>query len=379
MERVFIVDSARTAIGKFGGIFSDILPEYLGGDLLKKLLARQQLSRVDEVIVGNIIGGGGNVGRRLALASGLAVETPALTIDRQCASGLESLVVATAKIKSGMASCIACGGVESTSRSPWLIERPAKLFGGPPKIIERAALSIDAYGDPTMGEACEALADRLQISRVQQDAYAYQSQVKYQQASQSGTFKDEIIAVQQVTTDESPREDTSLKKLAALPAVFKENGTLTAGNSSPLNDGAAFVIIASESFCKTNQLQPLFEVVDGVSVGTLPEDFGLGPVYATEKLLAKQGLAISEIDRIELNEAFASQALACIQTAGWQEARVNRSGGALAFGHPFGATGAILVRRLMTELEKRPTLKTGLVTMCVGGGQGTSLLLRKVD
>ncbi|MBO0481108.1 thiolase family protein [Candidatus Enterococcus courvalinii] len=379
MERVFVIDAARTPIGKYGGKLANLLPENLGGILLRKLLQRNNINKVDEVIVGNVIGGGGNLGRRVALSSGLNIHVPALTIDRQCASGLESILVATAKIKSEMDECIACGGVESTSRAPWMIERPRKLYGHTPRILERSQLSIEEYGDPEMGEACEDLAMKFQISRSKQDHYAFQSQMKYQAAKTRGVFEKEIISLNQIHEDESPRPNTTEEKLNGLPPVFRKNGTLTAGNSSPLNDGAAFLLLASEKYCHLNQITPQFEILSGSSIGTAPEKFGLGPVYATDKLLAMNGLTINQIDRIELNEAFAAQVLACLEIRDWPQDKINISGGALAFGHPFGATGAILVRRLMTELQQDKKLKTGLVTMCVGGGQGTSLIIRKVD
>lgn len=379
MERIYIIDGARTPIGKYGGMFSEVLPELLGGTLLKKLLNRNELTRVDEVITGNVIGGGGNVSRRISLVSGLDVTVPAFTIDRQCASGLESILVATAKIKSGMAECIACGGVESTSRAPWLIERPTRLYGRNPFILERAPLSIPEYGDPAMGIACEKLAEGLQIDRLMQDQYAYESQMNYQKAKSAEVFSKEIISFNQFHEDECPRPKTTIAKLSALPSAFCQGGSLTAGNSSPLSDGAAFLLLASERYCLEHQLNPLFEIIDGASIGVLPEKFGLGPIYATEKLLKKNEMTLLDMDRIELNEAFAAQVLACFQLEKWPENRVNVSGGALAYGHPFGATGTILVRRLMSELQQKDHLKKGLVTMCVGGGQGTTLMLRKVS
>ncbi|HFE9852370.1 TPA: acetyl-CoA C-acyltransferase [Enterococcus faecalis] len=378
MESVYIIDATRLPIGKYGGVLAKVSPEELGGSLLKELLQRNNLHNVDEVIIGNVVGGGGNLGRRVTLASGLPVEVPAFTIDRQCASGLESILLASAKIKSGMADCIACGGVESTSRAPWLMERPKRLYGSNPQILARAPLSIESYGDPAMGEACEKLAQKLKISREEQDEYAYQSQKKYQAAQIASVFQNEITPFRTVTEDESPRPNTSREKLAALPPVFQKNGTLTAGNCCPLNDGAAFLLVANANFCRTYQIKPLAEIIDGTSVGILPAEFILGPVYATEKLLQKNQLSIAEIDRIEVNEAFAAQTIACVSVGKWPKERINSSGGALAFGHPFGATGAILVRRLLTELQQKQQLEIGLVTMCVGGGQGTSLLLRKV-
>ena len=381
MESVMIIDSSRLPIGKYGGALSQFLPEQLGGYLLNKMInnINVNLHDIDELIVGNIIGGGGNIARRIGLTSGLPLEIPAFTIDRQCASGLESVITATAKIKSGMAQCIICGGVESSSRAPWLIERPQQLFGRAPKILERAPLSVEPYGDPSMGEACELLAKKYDISRHDQDHYAFNSQLKYQSALTEGRFTEEITPIDHIGQDESPRSNTTLDKLNSLPSVFSKNGTLTAGNSCPINDGASFMILASKEFCRSNNIQPIAEIIDGVSCGVEPISFGIGPVSATDKLLNKNNLTISDIHRIELNEAFAAQTLSCIKLGQWPIDKINVSGGALAFGHPFGATGAILVRRLITELHRQNNLELGLVSMCVGGGQGTSLLIRKVS
>ncbi|WP_164507100.1 thiolase family protein, partial [Agrilactobacillus yilanensis] len=295
MNQVYIVAGARLLIGKYGGQLAAVEPEQLGAYLLKKLLKQNHFSgaAIDEVIVGNVIGGGGNVGRRIALASALPVTVPAFTIDRQCASGLESILTATAKIKSGFADCIVSGGVESTSRAPWLIRRPKKLYGQNPEILARAPLSVAPYGDPEMGIACEQLAQRQQISRLQQDQYAYRSQQHYQTALTQGVFEDELIPYEAMTQDESPRPQTTMAKLSTLPAAFKPDGQLTAGNSSPLNDGAAFLILASAAFCKQKHLTPLFEVMDGVSVGIEPVNFGLGPVAATSKLLQRNQLTLA--------------------------------------------------------------------------------------
>ncbi len=381
MQRAMIIDSARLPIGKLGGMYADISPDILGSYLLKEMLKNHDLplEEIDDVIVGNIISGGGNFARRVCLLAGLPLSVPGYTMDRQCASGLESIITASAKIKSGMANFIICGGVESTSRAPWIIEKPAKLYGKTPSILERAPLSVAPFGDPSMGEACETLAQTYKITRLEQDSYAYASQMNYQKAKKRKHFDKEVIAFNQFQEDESPRSTTTLEKLGKLPSAFSINGTLTAGNSCPLNDGASFLFIASDTFCKKYHIEPLFEIVDGLSTGIHPKEFGLGPLRATKKLLDRNNLSINELDSIELNEAFAVQALACIKLGKWPSNIINPSGGALAFGHPFGATGAILTCRLMTELSQDDSMRNGLVTMCVGGGQGTSLLLQKVS
>lgn len=378
-ERVVIIDSARLPIGKYGGIYRDVKPEILGAVLIKQMLSRSSIDPHDvaELITGNIVSGGGNIARKIGLQSGLPVEVPAFTVDRQCASGLEAFTLAYAKIKSGLAALIICGGVESTSRAPWQIERPTNLYATAPNILKRQALSTEEYGDPDMGIATEAVAEKLKISRVAQDDYARRSQQKYKQAYLKGHFKSEILPFDGHTADESPRLDTTLEKLSKLKPVFMNTGTLTAGNSSPLNDGASFSIVASSSYCDEHQITPDFEVVHSVSIGVNPNEFGVAPVQAIEKLLKEVSLSYQEIDRFEINEAFSAQILACIQLGSLPLEKINVSGGALAFGHPFGATGAILVRRLMTELTECGGTY-GIVSLCVGGGQGTALLIKRI-
>ena len=379
-DRVFIIDSARLPIGKYGGMYQEVLPERLGATHLNQLLIRSNVvpGEVEELIVGNIVAGGGNIARRIGLLSALPVTTPALTIDRQCASGLEAFTLAYAKIKSGLAELVLCGGVESTSRASWQIERPTSLYRGVPKILARQPLAAGAYGDPEMGIACEAVAEQLGITRSAQDEYALASQDKYHQAYLAARFKEELLPFEADTEDESPRFDTTNQKLARLRPVFVEKGTLTAGNSSPLNDGASFAVVASRSYCEGHQLEAEFEIVHSVSVGIDPNRFVLGPVVAIEKLLKEQSLRYEDIARFEINEAFAAQMLACLRAGPISAERVNVSGGALAFGHPFGATGAILIRRLMTELTLCQG-EYGIVSLCVGGGQGTAMLIKRLS
>ena len=340
---------------------------------------------IDEVIVGNVIGGGGNVARRVALKAGLPVETPAVTVDRQCASGLEAIAIGHMKIMSDFGEVMICGGVESSSRAPWQIERPKSLYGmQAPSILTRQPLSTSEYGDPDMGVAAEKLADKYGITRQQQDEFALQSQQKYQVSKQAGVFDSEITAFRMtdqllLSEDECPRSRSSMESLSRLKPVFKANGTITAGNCCPVNDGASFTILASERACRLYNLTPIAEVVDAVAVGVDPNGFGLGPVPAVEKLLARQEITLEDIDVIELNEAFAVQALSCIKLGNFPIEKINPSGGATAFGHPYGATGAILVTRLLTELKRNEKSRFGIVTMCVGGGQGAAMLIRKAD
>ena len=384
-SKVYIVEAARLPIGKYGGMYSDVGPEELGGFLMKTMLDKHPglNEHIDEVIVGNVIGGGGNVARRVALKAGLPVETPAVTVDRQCASGLEAIAIGHMKIMSGFGEIMICGGVESSSRAPWQIERPKSLYGmQPPQILTRQPLSSAEYGDPDMGAAAEELADKYGITRQQQDEFALQSQLKYQASKRAGVFHSEITPFRindelLLSEDECPRSRSSLESLNRLKPVFKANGTITAGNCCPVNDGASFTILASEHACRLYHLTPIAQVVDAVAVGVDPNDFGLGPVPAVEKLLVRQQLTLEDINVIELNEAFAVQALACIKLGNFPIEKINPSGGATAFGHPYGATGAILVTRLLTELNRNESNRCGIVTMCVGGGQGAAILIRK--
>ena len=386
-SNVYIVEAARLPIGKYGGMYSEVDLEELGGFLMKTMLTKHPglNEHIDEVIVGNVIGGGGNVARRVALKAGLPVETPAVTVDRQCASGLEAIAIGHMKIMSDFGEVMICGGVESSSRAPWQIERPKSLYGmQAPRLLTRQPLSTSEYGDPDMGVAAEKLADKYGITRQQQDEFALQSQQKYQVSKQAGVFDSEITALRMtdqllLSEDECPRSRSSMESLSRLKPVFKANGTITAGNCCPVNDGASFTILASERACRLYNLTPIAEVVDAVAVGVDPNGFGLGPVPAVEKLLARQELTLEDIDVIELNEAFAVQALSCIKLGNFPIEKINPSGGATAFGHPYGATGAILVTRLLTELKRNEKSRFGIVTMCVGGGQGAAMLIRKAD
>lgn len=379
-EKIYIIDSARLPIGKYGGALAQATAEELGAVLLEKLMDRNVEIKpfVDEVIIGNIIAGGGNVARKIALLGGLNEETPAFTIDRQCASGLEAFIVARAKLISQDCQLIVCGGAESTSRAPWQIERPKRLYGVPPRMLKRQSLSAGSFGDPDLGIACEILAEKYTISREMQDQYALLSQKRYQSAKVEAIFTEEIIPYEDITEDECPRKETSIEKLKKLAPEFSADGSITAGNCCPLNDGAALSLLASGLFCQQHDIKPEFELVGGVSIGIAPIDFGLGPVVAIQKLMDRFGITMAQIDRLEVNEAFAAQMLTCLAETNWPKEKLNVSGGAISYGHPFGATGAILVRRLMTELKQHESFRYGIAAMCVGGGQGTAVLIKKV-
>lgn len=378
--KVFLSSFKRLPIGKIGGSLCNELPEELGSFLLKKQL-RDNIHfehYIDEIIMGNVVAGGGNVARKVGLLSNLEPIIPAFTVDRQCSSGLDSVLLARTKILSRDSDLIVCGGIESTSLAPWQIKKPSNLYGSPPEFLSRQTLSAGKYEDPDMGIACEALARKYSISRHEQDRFALRSQMNYKRSLEGHVFEDEIIPYGSFEADQSPRLDTTLSDLSKLPPAFLEKGTITAGNCCSLNDGASLGFVFSEHFALSHQLSPEFELVGGVAIGVTPEKFGIGPVYAVEALLNKFSLTLKEIDRIELNEAFAAQALACIRIGKWPLGKINVSGGAIAYGHPFGATGSILVTRIMNELKRGKKLIYGIVTMCVGGGQGVAMLIRKV-
>ncbi|OLO42179.1 acetyl-CoA acetyltransferase [Alkalihalophilus pseudofirmus] len=381
MKEAVIVTAKRTAVGKVGGMFKDIPPEHLVAPLIQRIVEEVHLDQttIDEVILGNAVGPGGNMARLSSLTAGLPVSVPGVTVDRQCGSGLEAINLAARLVQAGAGDIYLAGGVESTSLAPWKLAKPTSLYHPKgPEIFTRARFSPDEIGDPDMGMAAENVAEAHQITREMQDEYAYNSHVKAVKAIQSGQFSEEIVPIAGMTTDECPRNNTSLEKLHSLPPVFKENGTVTAGNACPMNDGAAVVLIMSLEKCHELGLQPILRFVDAVSAGVDPNFLGIGPVPAVRKLFERQQLSASDIDIVEFNEAFASQVLASLNALEIPLEKVNQNGGALAIGHPYGASGAILVTRLMTEM-KRQRLKRGLATLGIGGGLGLATLFELVD
>lgn len=381
MKEAVIVLAKRTAVGKLGGIFKDIPPEQLVAPLIQNLVNQLKLdpTTIDEVILGNVVGPGGNIARLSALTAGLPISIPGVTVDRQCGSGLESINLAARLIQSGAGDIYLAGGVESTSLAPWKIEKPTSLYHPPgPQLFTRAQMSPNDLGDPDMGIAAENVALKYKVSRKEQDEYAYNSHDKAIQAIRNDRFSEEIVPINEIITDECPRNNSTIEKLANLPAVFKQNGTVTAGNSCPINDGAALVLMMSTDKCTELGLTPILRFVDAVSVGVDPNYLGIGPVPAVIKLLNRQQLSINDIDIVEFNEAFASQVLASLYELGIPIEKVNRNGGALAIGHPYGASGAILITRLYTEM-KRSRLKRGLATLGIGGGLGLATLVELIE
>lgn len=390
MKPVFIVEALRTPIGKHGGALSTVRPDDLLATVIKAVLSRNSgidPNAIDEVIAGAANQAGEdnrNVARMSALLAGLPVSVSGTTVNKLCASGLQAIIDGSRQIACGDAELIIACGVESMTRAPFVT--PKNDLGE-----ARTADAVDTtmgwrfvneklaalYHPYTMGETAENVAAQWKISREEQDAFALESQVRYAKAKASGIWKDEIIPVELsnkniVEQDEHPR-DSSLEKLATLKTVFKENGTVTAGNASGINDGAAAILLASEEAVKKYSLKPLAKIVASASIGVDPSIMGIGPVPATKKVLAKAGLTIEQIDLIELNEAFASQSIACIRELNLDTNKVNVNGGAIAIGHPLGCSGVRISTTLLHEMKRRKA-KYGLATMCVGVGQGVAVI-----
>lgn len=372
LPKATIVSAKRLPIGKVNGIYANKTPEELFSQLFQKqvkLIPGFSIKSIDQILVGNVNNLGGNLARRCAIASEIPLSKPAYTIDCQCASGLMAVISGVQSILSGDAQIVLAGGVESTSTANIVLDRQTN------KIIKRFPMVPQGQMDLDMGIIAENMSEKYHVSRVKQDEYAFKSQLKAKKADEQETINQEIVPFgfgkKLITKDQCPRFNTSIDQLAELKAAFRQNGTVTAGNSCPINDGAATVIL--KKYNKVDVAQGYY--LDQATVGVLPEEFILGPVYATKKLLNRHHLTISDIDVVELNEAFAVQGILCCEQLGISEKQLNPLGGALAYGHPYGATGAILVSRLLNSLNQieRPAL--GLVTLCVAGGMGMSVLI----
>ncbi len=383
-----IVYAKRTPIGKIGGILKELEPEMLIAPLIQDAVQSCGLdgSQIDEVILGNAVGPGGNLARLAALTAGLPVHVPGVTVDRQCGAGLEAVVMACRLVQAGAGEIYLAGGVESTSRAPWRIEKPSNIYREAPRFYGRARFSPDHIGDPEMGEAAENVARQFGISRTMQDEWALRSHQKAISAIQSGRFDRLMLQIETpaglVQKDECPRSGTSMEKLSKLRPVFREDGTVTAGNACPINDGAALTVVMSEAKAKELGLSSMLRFIDSVSVGIDPHILGAGPIPAVTKLTQKNRISIDDIARVEFNEAFASQVLACIRELKLPHERVNPDGGAIALGHPYGASGAILVTHLAHGMAGEPdpaSGRYGLATLGIGGGLGLAALFERAD
>lgn len=383
-ERIPVIAAAfRTPIGRVNGTLAAIEPASLAAPLLRRILQDTGLAAedVDDVLLGNAANSAGNLARLAALEAGLSVSVPGLTIDRQCGSGLEAIALAARLVTAGAGRLYLAGGTESSSRAH-LRFRPPLTPDGVPEPVRRARMAPDAIGDPDMGIAAENVASHAGISRARQDAFALESHRRAVAAQKAGRFAGEIVPLDtpagRIAQDECPRENTSLEKLAALKPVFRPDGTVTAGNACPVNDGAAVVLVTSLAEARRRGLTMLLELVDSATVGVDPNLLGLGPVPAMEKLVARNpGLDAAAIPYIEFNEAFAAQVLASLDALGIDHAIVNREGGALALGHPYGASGAILVTRLFAQMRAADAGTEALALMGIGGGMGIATLFRK--
>ncbi|WP_027415343.1 thiolase family protein [Aneurinibacillus terranovensis] len=387
MEEAVIVSAVRTPIAKMRGSLQKLHPSEYGGLVIKEALDRAGVNgeEVDDVIFGNCLGGGGNMARLSLLQAGLPVSTPGMTIDRQCGSGINTVALAAQAIMAGDGQIFVAGGTESMTRAPYLLAPPEQAFDRTPPTFIRRQLSPDHIGDPPMGITAENLAEKYSISREDQDKFALRSQQRMKQAMDNGYFKEQIVPVSlrgkkgetiQFDKDEHPRADTILESLAKLRPAFKEGGSVTAGNSSGVNDGASALVMMSGEEARRRELQPLARVTHWAVAGVDPTIMGIGPVPATRSVLQKAGLTLDDIDLIEINEAFASQVLACDRELQFDWDKVNVNGGAIAHGHPIAATGGMLIMKLAYEMQRR-NARRGLVTACIGGGQGIALILER--
>lgn len=394
MAEAFLIDGVRTPIGRFGGALVGVRPDNMAALVIKGVIDRQSdvdFSKTDEVILGCTNQAGEdsrNVARMALLLAGLPVEIPGLTVNRLCASGLEAVAAAARRIKLGEADLVIAGGVESMSRAPLVMPKGTDPNATKAEIYDSTIgwrfinEKLDAqFGTESMPETAENLAEDFGISREDQDAYAWRSQQRTEAARVRGFFKGEILPVETdqglVSDDEHPRPGSTLEKLGSLDAPFRKNGTVTAGNASGINDGAAALLIASEGAVKKYGLEPLARIVGSHSVGVEPRIMGIGPVPATHGLLERLSLSLSDMDHIEINEAFAVQVLACLREFGLPDdaENVNPNGGAIALGHPLGMSGARLALTAARSLNKG---EKALVSMCVGVGQGQAMVLEKI-
>lgn len=392
MSKVYIVGAKRTAVGKFGGKLATVSAPELGARAIKGAVEQaqgEQNLKVDQVIMGNVLqaGLGQNPARQASQLAGLGNQTPAITLNDVCGSGLSSVNTAAALIQAGQAQVIVAGGMENMSQAPYVLDKARfgyRMGDGTLKDTLLSDALTDAEGGYHMGITAENIADEYHVSREAMDQFAYESHQRALQAMASGAFDDEIVEVPVkmkkseliVDTDEGPRVDTSIEKLNSLRPSFKEDGMVTPGNASGINDGAAAVVLASEAAVKAFDLQPLAEWVDASLVGLDPAMMGIGPYYAIKDLMSKHPeLALSDINTFELNEAFAAQAVATNDLLDLDPAHVNPNGGALALGHPVGASGA---RVLVTLINELPDDAYGVAALCIGGGMGVSALIKKV-
>jgi acetyl-CoA C-acetyltransferase len=389
VQAVFILSAVRTPIGKFGGTLASLTAADMGVVAAKAAIERAGVrpAQIDETIVGcaRQAGGGPNVARQISVRSNIPQEVPAFTVNKACASGMKAIALAYQAIALGDETCVLAGGTESMSRVPYLLDQARWGYRmGTQELVD--GMYRDGFFCPlakmVMGETAEVLAEQYKISREEQDEFALTSQTRAARAIAAGRFDAEIVPVtiegKKGSTifakDEHPFPDASMEKLAKLQPVFSKTGTISAGNSSGITDGAAAVVVASEYFVKQNNLKPLARISAIASAGVDPKTMGIGPVPALKKLEDKHGLRLHEFGLVEVNEAFAAQVIACDRVLNFNRDRLNVNGGAIAIGHPIGCTGTRIVVTLLHEMMKRNT-KRGVATLCVSGGMGMALVL----
>jgi 3-oxoadipyl-CoA thiolase len=383
-----VVDAVRTPIGRLGGALAEVRPDDLAATVIAAIVARVGVdpALVDDVYFGAANQSGEdnrNVARMAALLAGLPVSVAGATVNRLCGSGLEAINAAARAIRAGDADIAIAGGVESMTRAPYVLPKSAVAFGRRQELFDTTLgwrmtnPRFPADTTVTLGETAERVADRYGITREEQDAFAYSSQQKVRAALARDAFAAELVALPQLAADEHPRPSTTLEALAQLPPAFRANGTVTAGNSSGINDGAGALLLCSREMAERFGWKPLARVVAAAAVGVEPALMGLGPIPAVRKLLARTGLAIEHVDLCEINEAFAAQSIACMRELGLDATRTNVNGGAIALGHPLGCSGARIATTLLHELRRRAG-RYGLATMCIGVGQGIATLFERV-
>ena len=399
MKPVYVIDSVRTPIGKYGGSLSSIRPDDLLAHVIMALIRRNpgvDIAAIEDVIAGDANQAGEdnrNVARMAALLAGLPVTVPGTTVNRLCASGLQAIMDAARAVACGDGDLFIAGGVESMTRAPFVMGKSSSAFSRQSEVFDSTIgwrfvnkRMAEMHHPYSMGETAENVARQWKVSREAQDVFGLVSQQKYFAALEAGTWTDEIAPVPVLggkqemiyfSVDEPPRQ-TSLEKLAALRPAFAKDGSVTAGNSSGINDGAAAMLLASEAAVLKYGLKPRARVVSMAVAGVDPAIMGVGPIPATQKALSRAGLSVSDLGLVELNEAFAVQALVCMQELGLDAAVVNVNGGSIAIGHPLGCSGVRISTTLLHEMRRRPEVRYGLATMCVGVGQGAAVVYEKV-
>jgi len=393
--KAFIVDAVRTPVGRYGGALAKIRPDDLAAATLQAIIERSKIaaSDIDEVILGAANQSGDdnrNVARMALLLAGFPAEVPGYTVNRLCASGLQAVASAAEAICAGRADIVIAGGVESMTRAPWVTEKPSKAWAKPGPMFDTAlgwrfinpvmAKHDGGLTTLSLGEATEKLVKEMGITRKDSDAFAAQSHQRAVKSWQDGKFNSSVIpvaGVENLTIDETIRKDTTFEALQELKPSFTADGVITAGSASPLSDGASAVLVVSEAALKKYNLTPIAEIIGFDVAGVRPYQFGIGPVPATNKLLARLGMNINQIDAIEINEAFAAQTLACMQELKIDQAKVNTWGGATALGHPLGSSGSRMLGTLISRMHN-DNLEFGLATLCIGVGQGASMVVKRV-